>query len=94
MTTLEERAAKMQSKYLLEKAELEAAKQSQQLKESLLASLAQEEDEVQNMDQYENRQTEEMSFVDESKITYNVDEEGFSSLGESSGDDAAEAEAI
>ena len=35
-----------------------------------------------------------MSFVDESKITYNVDEEGFSSLGESSGDDAAEAEAI
>ena len=50
MTTLEERAAKMQSKYLLEKAELEAAKQSQQLKESLLASLAQEEDEVQNMD--------------------------------------------
>ena len=36
---------------------------------------------------------QEISFVDESKITYNVEDDGFSSLGEES-DDAAEAEAI
>lgn len=36
-----------------------------------------------------------MSFIDESKITFNVDEEGFSSIGdEDEDDDAAEAEAI
>ncbi len=36
----------------------------------------------------------EGSFIDESKITFNQDDEGFSSLGDDEDDDAAEAEAI
>ena len=41
------------------------------------------------------QENKEASFIDESKISFNQDEEGFSSLGEDDEDDeGAEAEAI
>ena len=85
MATLEERAAAMQLKY----------QQAYKDKNPFFGA-------VQGCKDIDAEDTEgpeannnELSFVDESKITFNADE-GFSSLGEEDDedDDAAEAEAI
>ena len=80
MTSLEERAAAMQLKYLQDR--------SENLKTQVGAESQKEYDTAHD--------NEEVSFIDESKITFNQDEGGFSSLGEGDDedDDEAEAEAI